>query len=236
MNREEQIDSFYKLLDKLIEKYPLRYLNGIRNGDLPEKGVYFFFEEGEYRATSDQKRVVRIGTHAAQAKSKATLYKRLKQHSGPNHGYGRNRNSVQRELIGYSIRNKYHPEDYPEWGIRSYKNDPKTHEKEKSLEKLVTDYILKMPFIILEVPGDSAKDNWRAYIESNSIILLSNYCKTTIDPPSENWLGLSSCNDKVKESGLWNRKEIDVKKIDIHKDFFRNFERFINEMGNFPIQ
>jgi hypothetical protein len=96
MNRQEQIDDFYEL----IEQLPIRYLKDVKNGDLPEKGVYFFFEKGENRANSNKKRVVRIGTHAVQANSKATLYKRLKQHSGPNHGFGRHRMSVQRELIG----------------------------------------------------------------------------------------------------------------------------------------
>ena len=235
MSRQEQIDSFYKLLEKLIEKYPLRYLNGVRNGDLPEKGVYFFFEEGENRATSNQKRVVRIGTHAVQAKSKATLYKRLKQHSGPNHGYGRHRMSVQRELIGNSILTREENlAQFSEWSNRSFKSNNEVLEKEKSLEKRVSDYILRMPFIVLEVPGDSAKDNWRVYIESNVIKLLSNYCKTPIDTPSENWLGLHCGNDKVKESGLWNRKEIDFNN-NVDEDFLTYFERFINEMGDFPI-
>jgi hypothetical protein len=43
MNRQEQIDDFYEL----IEQLPIRYLKDVKNGDLPEKGVYFFFEKGE---------------------------------------------------------------------------------------------------------------------------------------------------------------------------------------------
>lgn len=92
-----------------------------------------------------------------------------------------------------------------------------------------------MPFIVLEVPGVSSNSSDRAYIERNSIILLSNHGRNSIDAPSENWLGLYCGFEKVRESGLWNRKEIDKKNIDVDKNFFLNFERFINEMGNFPI-
>ncbi|GAA4074913.1 hypothetical protein GCM10022389_20680 [Flavobacterium cheonanense] len=225
MNRKEQIDEFYEL----IEKLPIRYLKDVKNSDLPEKGVYFFFEDGENRTNLNQKRVVRIGTHAVQANSKATLYKRLKQHSGPNHGYGRHRMSVQRELIGYSIRNKEYSGEYNEWGIRNEKSNKIILIQEKKLEKEVSDYILNMPFIVLKVEGDSSKDNLRAYIESNSIKLLSNYCKTPVDPPSENWLGLYCDNNKVIKSGLWNRKEIEENsEIDFY--FFEKLKHLINDM------
>ncbi len=133
MNRKEQIDDFYEL----IEQLPIRYLKDVKNGDLPEKGVYFFFEEGENRADSNKKRIVRIGTHAVQANSKATLYKRLKQHSGLNHGYGRHRMSVQRELIGLSIRNKEYLGEYSDWGIRNEKSNKRILIQEKNLEKEV---------------------------------------------------------------------------------------------------
>jgi hypothetical protein len=229
MNRQEQIDNFYEL----IEQLPIRYLKDVKNGDLPEKGVYFFFEKGENRANSNKKRVVRIGTHAVQANSKATLYKRLKQHSGPNHGYGKHRMSVQRELIGNSIiRREEYLAQFPEWSNRSFKTNKAVLEKEKNLEKVVSDYILNMPFVLLKVEGDSSKDNLRAYIESNSIKLLSNYLKTPVDPPSKNWLGLCCGNKKVMESGLWNRKEIE-ENSEIDLIFLETLDNLINEMGDF---
>ena len=231
MSRQEEIDDFYEL----IEQLPIRYLKDVKNGDLPEKGVYFFFEEGENRTSSNQKRVVRIGTHAVQANSKATLYKRLKQHSGPNHGYGRHRMSVQRELIGLSFINKKYSGEYNEWGNRNKKSNKTILIQEKNLEKEVSDYILNMPFVVLKVEGDSSKDNLRAYIESNSIKLLSNYRKTPVDPPSKNLLGLCCGNNKVMESGLWNRKEIE-ENSEIDLIFLETLDNLINEMGYFKYQ
>jgi hypothetical protein len=228
MSRQKQIDDFYEF----IEQLPIRYLKDVKNGELPEKGVYFFFEECENRANSNKKRVVRIGTHAVQANSKATLYKRLKQHSGPNHGFGRHRMSVQRELIGFSIKNKKYSGQYNEWGNRNVKSNKTILFQEKNLEKEVSDYILNMPFVVLKVEGDSSKDNLRAYIERNSIKLLSNYRKNPVDPPSKNWIGLKCGNDKVINSGLWNRKEIDDKN-DVDKDFLDKLEGLINEMDNY---
>ena len=70
------------------------------------------------------------------------------------------------------------------------------------------------------------------YIESNSIKLLSNYCKTPVDPPSKNWLGLYCGNNKVIKSGLWNRKEIE-ENSEIDVVFLETLDNLINEMGNF---
>jgi hypothetical protein len=228
MPREQQIERFYELIGQL----PVRYLKDLKKEDLPEKGVYFFYEEGEKRADSNQKRVVRVGTHAVQEKSKATLYERLRQHSGPNNGHGRHRMSVQRELIGFSIRNKKDIREYCEWGIRNEKSNKNILHKEKELELEVTEYILNMPFSVLEVNGESSKNNLRAYIESNSIKLLSNYNRIAIDPPSENWLGFYCGNDKVIRSGLWNRKEIGENN-EIHIGFFETLENLINAMNDF---
>jgi len=48
----------------------------------------------------------------------------------------------------------------------------------------------------------------RAYIERNSIALLSNHGKlgttAAIDPTSRGWLGFHCANPKVRLSGLWN--------------------------------
>ena len=58
----------------------------------PDRGVYFFFEEGEH--LKDQKgisRVVRVGTHAITIGAQATLWQRLRQHKGNENGnFGEN--------------------------------------------------------------------------------------------------------------------------------------------------
>ena len=66
MERLEHLDRFYELLGELEER-----LGGIRrlgecHGRMgwPRRGVYFYFEPGEFREDGRTSRVVRMGTHA----------------------------------------------------------------------------------------------------------------------------------------------------------------------------
>jgi hypothetical protein len=76
---------FYSLLARLEET-----IRGARklkscSGRLcwPERGVYFFMEQGENRSnTGTGLRIVRVGTHALTNSSKAKLWTRLSQHKG----------------------------------------------------------------------------------------------------------------------------------------------------------
>jgi hypothetical protein len=101
--RKNDVDTFYNLLKEVLTKFPKRTLNEMSGNNMPEKGVYFFFEKGENRAGEHAERVVRIGTHAAIANSNATLYKRLYNHKGSKNLTGNHRASVFRKLIGHSI-------------------------------------------------------------------------------------------------------------------------------------
>jgi hypothetical protein len=49
----------------------------------------------------------------------------------------------------------------------------------------------------------------RAYLELNSIALLSNFERPRIDPPSPYWLGLQSSKHTIQESGLWNTNHVE---------------------------
>ena len=75
--RLEDVKRFYEILEaqenKLGGKRTLANCNG--HMGWPERGVYFFFEPGEYRSNSGAgMRVVRVGTHALTEKSKTTLW------------------------------------------------------------------------------------------------------------------------------------------------------------------
>ena len=48
-----------------------------------------------------------------------------------------------------------------------------------------------------------------AYIERNSIALLSNFDKTEMDGPSRGWLGHYSGRERVRRSSLWNNNHVD---------------------------
>jgi hypothetical protein len=78
------------------------------------------------------------------------------------------------------------------------------------MECRVSDHIGKMPFLWLAVDDPASKSSRRAYIERNTIALLSNYDKPAkVDAPSEYWLGVHSSSEKVRESGLWNSRHVD---------------------------
>ena len=66
-----------------------------------------------------------------------------------------------------------------------------------------------MPFLWLEADDPPGPKSYRAYIERNSIALLSSYDRTYADPPSDNWLGICSPRKKVRHSGLWNQRHVE---------------------------
>ena len=80
---------------------------------------------------------------------------------------------------------------------------------EIELEKKVSNVIREMPFLWLEIDDPPGRNSLRGHIESNSIALLSNYNRTVIDPPSNDWLGMHSPRTKIRESGLWNQNHVE---------------------------
>ena len=77
------LQHFYKLMDELERRLDGPRILSKCNGRLswPQRGVYFFFENGEDRTGSGSgARIVRVGTHALKAGSGTTMWKRLSQH------------------------------------------------------------------------------------------------------------------------------------------------------------
>jgi len=141
----------------------------------PKRGVYFFFEPGELRTDSgDGLRVVRVGTHAVSTGSKSTLWARLSQHRGTKTGAGGNhRGSVFRLLVGAAMGTRNQQLAAPTWG--KGQSAPKSiREKEEDLEREVSRYIGRMPFLWMEADDTPSSESVRAYIERNAIALLSN--------------------------------------------------------------
>jgi hypothetical protein len=226
--RTTEINTFYNLLQEVKKKFPSRPLGELLTlkKNIPNQGVYFFFDQNETRENSNDLRVVRVGTHAAQANSKATIKGRLSQHKGPENLFGSHRASVFRELVGYALINKdNHPQN--KWGNRK---DKSMLESEKLLETNVSLYLRDLSFTILEIEGEASKDNDRAYIERNSIALLSNYNRLAIDPSSANWLGRFTNKDKIIKSGLWNSNYVDITNVDV--EYFNKMQHYIDKMNN----
>ena len=236
-NRLEHIQRFYLLLDVLEEKIGGKRLLADCNGRMnwPERGVYFFFEPGEVRSTSGvDPRVVRVGTHALKTGSKSTLWKRLSQHQGvQKSGAGNHRGSVFRLHVGTALINR----DYLEgsyvstWSNRSSASR-EIRQKEKPLERAVSQYIRFMPFLWLEVGDDPGPQSKRGVIERNSISLLSNFSangesKISIDPPSDHWLGNYAKSIDIQQSGMWNVNHV---RDPYSPDFLNLFEILVNQL------
>lgn len=228
--RLKDLISFYDLLERLKHKNNNHRFLSSSDGyiDWPQKGVYFFMEDGENRTNTGRGlRIVRIGTHALKDNSKTTLWKRLSQHRGTKKTNGGNhRGSIFRLLIGVSILKRDNIISTT-WDNQVKSPDKATKEAELIIEQNVSDFIRKMPFLTIEINDASNAESLRGYIERNSIALLSNWEKTPLDPPSKNWLGLNCNRIRVKKSGLWNQNHVNE---NYDPDFLTTFEKLITDM------
>jgi len=167
--------------------------------EIPLNGIYVLFEKGEKGHGGD--RIVRIGTHTGENQ----LPSRLIQHF-VNENKDR---SIFRKNIGRSLLNKRKDPYLEKWEIDLTTREAKEKfkdlidaEKQREIEKEVTKHIQdNFSFVVFEINDK----NKRLEIESKIIATISN-CKEC--GASENWLGLSSPKDKIKESGLWLVNEL----------------------------
>jgi hypothetical protein len=218
------IERFYSIINEIILKQGIRKLVDC-SGRMkwPQRGVYFFFENGEYRNNLTDNRIVRVGTHAVSGGSRTTLWSRLRAHKGNQSGGGNHRGSIFRRHIGNSLKNK-EGLDCPTWAI-GRSADRFTRDHEDFLERKVSQIIGAMPFVWIAVDERPGTKIGRAYIERNAIALLSNYHKEVIYPASDNWLGKHSGHEKIIQSGLWNINHVNQ---DYDSDFMDKFECFVS--------
>lgn len=206
-----ELDQFYELMGELRrlpgQGRPLSEYAGGRS--FPNRGVYFFFEPGEYRQDGRTPRVVRVGTHAVSINSRSKLWTRLRAHRGSLKGTGNHRGSIFRLHVGAALGARDHGNTIvPEsWGIGA--SAPHSiRDIEKAHEQLVSVYIGRMGIAWLGVPDDAGPSSLRSTIERNAIALLSRGRKP-IDTPSAAWLGRHSPRPEIRESGLWNLNYVD---------------------------
>ncbi|MBE9524951.1 MAG: hypothetical protein IMY76_07610 [Chloroflexi bacterium] len=228
--RQGHINHFYALLEKLANLVgPSRQLSTTHGRmEWPERGVYFFFENTEHRASAPYgPRVVRVGTHALKSGANTTIWNRLSQHRGNAKDKGGNhRGSIFRDIVGTALMERNNL-SYSTWGRRSPASSD-IRVAEKPMEQRVSDHIGQMSIICLDIPDEAGPDSLRGYIEQNAIALLSNFEKTAIDPPSKAWLGSYCDREKVRQSGLWNSNHV-TESYD--PDFLQVFEKLIDQMG-----
>ena len=209
-SRQSDLDRFYGLLVELETrsggKRQLTHCDG-RMG-WPERGVYFFFENGELRSDQATHRVVRVGTHGLRP-SKSTLWGRLSQHKGnvggSMPGGGNHRGSIFRLHVGTALLGSG---EWPDsirdsWGQGS--TAPRdVRQNEYPLEQAVSARIGAMPFLWLGVADPPSAKSDRARIETGTISLLSTLDPTASDRPSAGWLGHHADRESIRGSGLWN--------------------------------
>jgi hypothetical protein len=232
-DRERMMDlnRLYEILHKIEQKIGGKRLLSECHAKMnwPQRGVYFFFENGERRQNGGEPRVVRVGTHAVSEKAKSTLWSRLRAHKGrdggKHEGGGNHRASVFRLHLGTAIINR-NGLSFDSWGQGS-SGIAKVRNKEHALEIRVSETIRAMPFLWVKADDEPGPNSIRKYIERNSIALLSNLNTIPIDPPSSGWLGQYCSHEKVRQSGLWN---VDHTEEGHDPAFLDVFVRLVGEM------
>ncbi|HEY3939501.1 MAG TPA: hypothetical protein VGL97_18865 [Bryobacteraceae bacterium] len=240
LTRLADIERFYRLLDRLSQRVGgprmMASFNNFR--DWPRRGVYFFFEPSEFRTDSGTgPRVVRIGTHALRSGARSTLRQRLRQHRGSSHGGGNHRGSIFRLVVGHALMTQSALPNCSSWGAKRKASvgpnglqpvRDSTIEAERSIEQAVSAYLATLSVVCLSVDDEPGPHSLRGSVEQNVIGLLSNYGKTSIDPPSQTWLGHFSSHPLVAGSGLWNQQHVE-KSYD--PNFLDEFERRTAQSG-----
>lgn len=182
MNKEELCEAVHKELDRLkLRREKPGY-------DVPQNGIYFWYEKGEY-SKGDGDRITRVGIN----KKPNRLHGRIKEH------YGNNREgSAFRKHLGAAImgRNQELESEINEW-YRARKSFRFKDKKFLDYEMQVTDQAKQGGYRVLEIDDP----NERKKLEEKLISLFSHctHCK-----PSKNWLGNHAYRQKIRDSGLWN--------------------------------
>lgn len=167
--------------------------------EIPSNGLYILFERGE--SAHGARRIVRVGTHTGDDQLKS----RLRQHF-----LKENKDrSIFRKNIGRAILNKRFDAFLNVWELDLTSKLSKDKyaglidfKKQKSIEQEVSKYIQKnFSFVVFRI--DKKKE--RLEFESKIISTISLCCECG---PSQQWLGLFSPKEKIRESGLWLVNEL----------------------------
>jgi hypothetical protein len=166
---------------------------------IPKNGIYIIFEKGETFKGFD--RVVRVGTHTGDNQLRSRLYQHFTDENKDR--------SIFRKNIGRCFlnlnKNPYAKIWELDFTTRAQKKE-NAHLRdaifEKQLERKITRYVQeKLSFAVIEVNVKVKRLNLESRIIST--LSLCDTCK-----PSQNWLGLHSPKDRIRESGLWQVNEL----------------------------
>jgi hypothetical protein len=180
----------YTSIHEIIEPLPLnRY--PISKRDLPDNGLYLFYEEGERFHADDQARdrIARVGTHREQDR----LPDRISIHF-----HGDKNSSVFRRHLGGAIIRRENPSD-PRLQQWLEQDTPTFADIEEKVSRELQEHFR---FRCVKVEDR----NERIELEERLIATLA---KCSTYHPSHNWLGLFAISEKIRESGMWNEQHVD---------------------------
>ena len=197
-NTANEIANLCNRLHGLLKSAP-RWRFPLELTTLPENGLYVLMEEGELG--HETMRAVRVGTHTG----KNQLRSRLAQHF-----IAENKDrSVFRKNIGRCLLSRTQDSFFAQWNIDlTTRNARQRHAglldetKRRQVEHDVSAFMRRMfSFVVMRVEDKATRLQLESRIAST--VSLCSECK-----PSSNWLGLSSPNPKIRQSGLWQVNEL----------------------------
>lgn len=199
-----------KWLHEQLEQLPLIKFP-FKLEQLPENGIYFFYEQGEvWGHGGDKQRIVRIGTHRdGNFRSRIAehyLLDESKMNFDKNKAKPSDR-SIFRKNIGRALLNRKNGKYLPTWEIdfTIKKNREKSLHlrdirKEIEIESEITATLRKNFSFRCFKLGSQTERMGKTGLESSLIGTIS-HCK--LCKPSNKWLGNYSPKKQIKESGLW---------------------------------
>lgn len=201
-------------LHKMFSRLPVYTWRTI--DDIPfQDGIYIVFEKGEnYKGHA---RIVRVGTHTSQGR----LKQRLKDHFVRENHNG----SIFRKNIGKAMLNREHDLYLPIWTLDTSKapNIGKEDKaKEEEVEHRVSAYMQEaFTFCVFKV--DTKEERLRF---EEAIIATLN--QTDDFKASANWLGNSSPEWEIRQSGMWLKQGLDAEPL-TDNELFRLTRRVSSE-------
>ncbi|UTD26623.1 YaaA family protein [Bradyrhizobium sp. WD16] len=206
--RSAAVRAAYELFEKMSASQMPPRLSDLLTSDLPTHGVYFFFDESETtRFSTIIPRLVRIGTHGISAGSTATLRNRLRTHFGTRAGQGNHRASVFRLHVGRALIERDNLQgQFPDWG-KGQSAPREITDREAALEAKVSQYIGNLRVLAIPVIDTAGKSSMRATVERQFIAMFTEHL-CALESGSPNWLGKFSDKPSIKETGLWNVRDV----------------------------
>ena len=192
-------------LHQLFNERPRHSFPPSAKAHLPRSGIFVFFEKGEQYGPYD--RVVYVGSH----KASDNLQSRLEQHFTQD----KNR-SILRKHLGRALLR----EDDPDHGylalwdldvtsrVYKEKNSPLiTPEFEEALERRISAYMCdNFSFSTLPIVSVEERKKWTTKIAST-------LAQADDLRPSEDWLGLHSPTQRIRDSGLWQVNKLEYEPL-----------------------